>query len=227
MKYYTYGMKTLEMNLYCLLIYVALFVVCYGVVGFPLPAFDVTLFYLFVVWMILHEIIHGISFAYAKETDPKNVVFGMLLEKGIMYTMCKQRVGKKTIDHALMAPLFWIGIVTGVIAIIFDFPILLMLSLLNIGGSAGDILMMIMMKKMPKDIEYLDLDDPASFTILCKEDLSEMKFSCLKLKDSGIYDETTMYAKDKKRIRISKASWIYFAVMTFFFLVMLYLETWI
>ena len=50
-------------------------------------------------------------------------------------------------------------------------------------------MMYIFMKKLPKDIKYLDLDDPTSFTIISEKDIGNIKTLGLKLIDKGIYDK--------------------------------------
>ena len=77
--------------------------------------------------------------------------------------------------------------------------------------------MFIAILKMPKDIEYLDLDDPTSFNIISKTKLKKKYFS-LKLKEETIYDPK-IKALDNKFITISPISKIF--LMVFFLVVLL------
>ena len=70
-----------------------------------------------------------------------------------------------------------------------------------------------------KDIMYLDLDDSTSFTLLCKEDISNRKFIGIKLLNSGEYKES-MKAKDYTKFKISKLSYIVIIVFFIFSLLL-------
>ena len=93
---------------------------------------------LYFIYMLLHEAIHGISYCLNGAKFNK-LTFGIMLEKGILYCLCKQNISKKNIMISSLAPLFLIGIVTYIIGILTNNYILVLLSILNIGGSAGDI----------------------------------------------------------------------------------------
>ena len=57
-------------------------------------------------------------------------------------------------------------------------------------------------------VKYLDLDDCTSFTVTSKEDLTKTKVLGIKLTDTGIYDKNKMYSKNKKKLTITKPSYI-------------------
>ena len=175
----------------------------------------------FILWMFLHEIIHGISFMLFKEVDSKNVTFGAKLESGIFYCMCKQPISKKVILLSLLSPLFLIGIVTLIIAIIFDLKTLGLLSLFNISGAVGDIVMTIMFIRLPKNVKYTDLDDCESFVVLSGDDLTNKKYLGLNLIENGDYNNEIV-PKDFKRIRCSKVSLVIFVITIILFIISLF-----
>ena len=82
-------------------------------------------------YLMLHEILHSIGY-YIYGAKYKNIVYGIELEKGIFYCLCKQNINKKNIMNSLMFPLFYIGIVTYIISFILDSYYLLILSIFNI-----------------------------------------------------------------------------------------------
>lgn len=164
-----------------------------------------------VFWFILHEIIHGIAFYLWDYKRGKKISFGAALEKGVLYCMCKTRISKSNIIVAIIAPLLVIGFITNIIGLLTGNMLLIFLSIFNYSGAAGDISMLYSISKMPKDIQYVDLDDPTSFTILTKSDLSKKKYFALELVDHG-KDSKDLVAKTYPTIKISKASWIVLAI---------------
>ena len=165
-----------------------------------------------ILWMILHEILHGIGFMIFREVKLKNITYGIALEKGVFYCMCKQKISKKVILTSLLFPLTIIGIITLFIGIKMDNSLLVLLSIYNIMGASGDIIMTCFFLFCPNDIIYLDLDDCTSFTVLSKSDITSIKVPGIKLVDSGIYDNK-MTSKDKRHIVISKTSFIILLVI--------------
>ena len=209
--YYTYTLNMTMLNILALILFVivstlVLFVErneTYIMSMNPL-AFFIVMF----IWLVIHEILHGVGFALFKEVDKKNITFGAALEKGVFYCMCKQNITKKVILTSLLFPLTIIGIITLIIGMIINNYELVFLSILNIVSSIGDIAMTIYFLKTPSDITYLDLDDCTSFTVLSKTPLDNITAPGIIPKEKGLYDEKTMYSKDKRRLVISKQSYI-------------------
>ena len=169
-------------------------------------------------YMILHELLHGLSYRIHGGKG-KNITFGVHLEKSILCCLCKQDITKKNILMSLLYPFFFIGIVTYVIGAIFKLPMLFLLSIFNLSGCIGDIVMFIFISRLPKDIKFSEFDDPTSFAILSSEDLSDRKPFGLK------YERTvsTLEKKDMKRLRVSKKSIIFMVfllIITTFMLIM-------
>ena len=203
MKYYKYKMNMVTLNIVAIiftLLLMNLYFILFKEVNF---GFSILIY--IVLWLFLHEIIHGIAFMSFPEVDNKNVTYGAKLESGIFYCMCKQRISKKVIYTSLLAPFIIIGVITLIIAVIFDLKTLGILSIFNISGAIGDLLMTIMFLRMPKDIIYTDLDDCEGFTVLSKEDLSKKNYFGFKLIESG-KDNKNLVPKNFTRITCSKAS---------------------
>jgi len=166
------------------------------------------------LWLILHELLHGIGFALFKSVDKKNITFGMFLEKGIFYCMCKQQITKKVILTSLLFPITWIGLVTLIVGMHFNQYELVLLSIANIASSIGDIVMTIYFLKSPKDIIYLDLDDCTSFTVLSSSSLEKQKIPGIKLAKNGIFVADKMNPKKTKKITISKLSYLLIIIIS-------------
>ena len=201
MKYYKYKMKIVFLNV---LAFITMFIAIIGYY-FLFNDYDLSPIFIiyFILWMFLHEIIHGISFMVFKEVQTKNITFGAKLESGIFYCMCKQPISKKVILISLLAPLFFIGFVTLIIAIIFDLKNLGLLSLFN------------------KNVKYTDLDDCESFVVLSEDDLLNKKYLGLKLIEHGNYTKDIV-PKDFKRINCSKVSLVIFLITLGLFIISLF-----
>ncbi len=213
MNYYTYKLNLFLLNILDFVLLIFLFILTYFLTG-NLDVLNIQMSWIVILifWLILHEILHGIGFLILGKVKFKNVIFGAELEKGIFYCMCKEKISKLNILISLVFPLFFIGIFTYIIGLITNNNLLLLLSIFNIAGSIGDIVMTFDILLMPKDIKYLDLDDSTSFTILSKNDLKNKKYLGLILDDNGIYT-SSLKAKDYKRLKISKTSIIILAIL--------------
>ena len=151
-------------------------------------------------YLVLHELLHSLAYVIYGGKYNK-ITYGVALEKGIFYCLCKQNISKKNILHSLMFPLFFIGIVTYVISLIFNYNILLWLSLFNLSGCIGDIIMFAYIVKL-KNIEFSEMDNPIAFGIYSDYDVSKINHFGLVYK--GTKDE--LERKDFKKINISKPS---------------------
>lgn len=209
MRYFRYSMNMKLLNVFCVLIFIPAFLLICLLGACSEINFRALVLYFF--WMFLHEILHGIGFSLSKDVKHKNIVYGANLEKGIFYCMCKGFISKKNIMISLMFPFFFIGVVTLVIGLAISNNMLIILSLLNIAGCAGDIAMFVSFLKLP-DFKYIDLDDCTGFVLVSDSDLSKYKLFGLDVVEEGKAKDLEL-AKDYKKITISKLSWIIFALL--------------
>lgn len=213
MKYYRYSMDMVKLNVFCIVLLIPIFLLIYFL---KLDDFlNYTTLCLFLFWAIFHEVLHGLGFSLS--ADHKNVVYGACFEKGIFYCMCKQLVSKKGTMVSLMFPFTFIGVLTFIIGFIFNSPVLLILSLLNIASSAGDIVMFISFLFLPS-FSYIDIDDCTGFVLVSENDLSKHKLFGMNLVEVGDYGNLAL-AQDYKKITVSKLSWVILSVMLLFLLI--------
>ena len=147
--------------------------------------------------------------------EEKTPSFTVTPEKGIFYCMCKDLISKKNIMISLMFPFFFIGVVTLVIGFIFNVPILIILSLFNIAGCAGDIAMFLSFLRLPS-FSYIDLDDCTGYVLVSEYDLSNYRLFGMNLVECGKYDDS-MRAKDFRKFTISKLSYVVFLIVIILF----------
>ena len=154
------------------------------------------------LYFAIHEILHAIGYLI-HGASLKKITFGMELEKGIFYCLCKEDISRKNILNSLLFPLFYIGIITYIIGIIFNLPLLTILSILNISGASADIMYFMFIIKLNKDIKYSELDDGTSFAILSYTDVSKVKHIGL----TYVGKQDKIKREDFKKIKISKLSY--------------------
>ncbi len=159
-------------------------------------------------YMVLHELLHAFSYRI-HGAKSKNITFGVHLEKSILCCLCKQDISKRNICTSLLYPFFFLGVVTYIVGAIFKLPMLFLLSIFNLGGCIGDLVMFMFISKLPKDIKYAEYDDPTAFAILSSEDLSERKPFGLQY----IEKKDKLEQKDMKKVRISKMSIAFMVVL--------------
>lgn len=165
-------------------------------------------FILVFLYLILHELLHSIGY-YIYGAKYKNIVYGVELEKGIFYCLCKENIKRRNILNSLMFPLFYIGIVTYIFSFIVNSYYLLILSIFNISGCVGDIFTFIFMLKMDRDIEFSEYDDTTSFAIYTDRDICKKKY--LGLKFIEVRDE--LVRNEYAKIKVSKWSYIIIVIM--------------
>lgn len=203
-KYYLFEININILNTVSLILFIVLFILCN--VLFPKTA-DITkidfvlLFGFYILYMLLHELLHSLSYVL-HGAKFKKIVYGAYIEKGVLYCLCKQNISRKNILNSLLFPFFYIGIVTLIISVIFDLPILLYLSIFNISGCAGDLVMFAYIIKLNKNIEFSEFDNPIQFAIQSNEDVSKIKhFGLNYIKETSTLTRTT-----NQKIVISKGT---------------------
>lgn len=206
-KYYLFEMKGSYLNIISIIL--LLFLIFFTFFIKPDMTFnnnEYLLFILLIPYFILHELLHGFSYII-HGAKFKNITFGAHLEKGILCCLCKQNISKKNILFSLLYPFFWIGIVTYIMGILTNNITLVMLSIMNISGCSGDLIMVLNLFKL-KNFEYSEYDNPMAFGLYSGEDLSKKKMFGLKYLESV----DTLEKNDLKKVSISKASIILFVL---------------
>ena len=183
-KYYIYEMDIIILNIGSLLL--LFFFLGIGFIIYPSFLYDVFNHYsflifmiIYILYMILHELLHSLAYVIYG-ANYKNITYGMCLEKGVLCCLCKQNINKNNILHSLMYPLIIIGFLTFIIGYLFRLPLLFILSIFNISGCIGDIIMFFFIKKLDNNIFFSEFDDPTSFSIYTDKDISKEKHFGLK-----------------------------------------------
>lgn len=215
-KYYLYEMNLTLLNIISIILIIVMGIITLFLVDISKIVesnfFDLTLL-LIIPYLLLHEVLHSISYVLHGASF-KNVVYGAHLEKGVLCCLCKQNITKKNILISLIYPFFWIGVVTYIIGIMTNNMELIMLSIFNISGCSGDLIMFFAFLKL-KNFEYSEYDNPTAFGLYTTEDFSNKKLFGLKY----IGCEEELERKDLKKVSISKTSIIGFLFIILFIIV--------
>lgn len=206
-KVYVYKMNMLTANILCFVI-VILFYILTSLLGVELFNKNTNYFIVFIAiifYLMLHEFLHGVGY-FIGGTKIKNITYGIELEKGIFYAMAYQELTKKNILISLQMPFMVIGVITYILGIIFNIPLLVLLSIVNLSGAAMDIAMFIYFLRLPKDFKYSESGNPDEFVVISHEDLTNKKSIFLKQIEVKDYKKEDFEFKNFKRIKVTKTS---------------------
>ena len=202
--YYRYKMNMLELNIVSFLILGLMLGITYLMVRLEiLENLEISLgliIILYIPYMFLHEFFHSLAYVL-HGANFKNITYGIHIEKGILCCLCKQNISKKAILISLLYPLIFLGILTYLISIGLNNWTLIWLSIMNISGCAGDIIMFLELVKL-KNFEFSEYDDPTAFAIYTEENLESHKMFGLEF--SGKTDKLEI--QDKKKISTNRLS---------------------
>ncbi len=219
---YFYEMKPVILNTLSFLLLIIMIAITYLIIDLSNMSITMTNRDLNIMWLLIipyfifHEVLHSIGYT-VNGADFKRITFGMHIEKGILCCSCKQEIKKKTIMWSLVYPFIFIGIVTYIIGLIINSPILILLSISNITGCIGDLVMFYDFMKI-KDFRFFEYDNPLAFGIVTNEDMSKIKMFGLKRIEEKNFKQTI-----DKKISVSKTSIIVFSIYFIMCLICLFL----
>lgn len=118
---------------------------------------DLTLFIIgILVLIVVHELVHGITWAAWCKNRWKSIRFGILVELLTPYCHCMEPLTIKQYIIGALMPLLVVGLVPFTISFIIGNHLLMALSLLMILGAGGDVTMVLLLLKERKDALVLD-----------------------------------------------------------------------
>ena len=219
--YYLFKMDTRFLNLFALVLFLIctlIFCLIYGNDSIDILFFNLNaVIILYLPYLILHELLHSLGYVI-HGADFKNITYGAHLEKGVLCCLCKQRISKRNILYSLLYPFFIIGIFTFILGIILNYPLLIILSSINISGCSGDLVMFYHLSKL-NDFEFSEYNDPIAFGLYTKDDFSNLKMAGLKY----IKKLPRLEKDDLRKVVISKTSIIILLIFYTMFTVTLFL----
>jgi len=218
--YYLFRMNTFFLNGFSFVIIILCLILFFSIYGDD--SIDILnknlnlVLILYLPYLIIHELLHSVAYViYGAKF--KNITYGIHLEKGVLCCLCKQNINKKNILFSLMYPFVFIGVLSLIIGILINSPLLVILSLTNIAGCSGDLVMFYHLSKL-NDFSFSEYDDPIAFGLYSGNDLSNLKMFGL----NYVGKKRTLARQDLRKVVISKPSiiiLILFYILIIFFMV--------
>jgi hypothetical protein len=106
----------------------------------------------FLVFAVVHELLHGGAFMLFGKVPKKDVAFGVVLKSGVAYCISKIPVTVRASRLSLMMPVYIICIPLYIIAIIYNNFGLAFYTVILFSGSVGDIYYMWKLRKTDKNL---------------------------------------------------------------------------
>lgn len=120
-------------------------------------------FYIFLGGIVVHELLHGITWAYFAPQHFKSIKFGVKMLTP--YCHCKTPLKVKHYRLGGAMPLFVMGLLPALVGIVFGDGAILLFGVLFTLAAGGDILILYMMRKLDKDIYVSDHPSKVGFYI--------------------------------------------------------------
>ncbi|MBR5061070.1 MAG: DUF3267 domain-containing protein [Prevotella sp.] len=121
---------------------------------------------LFIMGIVVHELIHGITWAYFTKSGWKSISFGVIWKLLTPYCHCDEPMHIHGYMMGAMMPCIVLGVIPAVIALFIGYLPLLAWGIVFIAAAAGDIWMTwLLTKENPKSL-VLDHPSEAGFYII-------------------------------------------------------------
>lgn len=106
-----------------------------------------TIFLIVIVGIILHEFIHGLSWAMYAKKGFKSMKFGVLWSMLTPYCHCKEPLKVKHYIIGALTPAIFLGLIPAIVSIIFGYLDLLLFGIFFTIAAGGDFLIINLLKK--------------------------------------------------------------------------------
>lgn len=199
-KKYFYEMDSVALNVISIVLLVIILVITKIIYGLDISRTNYNIgLILLIPYLVLHEILHSVAYV-VNGAKFNRITYGIHLEKGILCCSCKQEVKKHNILWSLMYPFLFIGVITYIIGVIYKIDILVMLSIVNISGCSGDLIMFFNFLGL-KNFKFFEYDNPLGFGIVTEENMEKKKMFALKRIEEDNFKQTV-----SKKVSVSKTS---------------------
>lgn len=125
----------------------------------------------YLILIIVHELIHGITFALFAKEHLRSISFGFIVQYLTPYCTCKEPLKKSEYLLSVLMPTILLGIIPCLVSIFNGSSILFVLGAFMIIGGGGDILISLKLLRNPynKDAIYIDHPYQCGFVAFVKE----------------------------------------------------------
>lgn len=113
------------------------------------------------VGIVVHELIHGLTWSFFTKDGWKSVEFGVIWQYLTPYCTCSEPMKKKPMLLAAIMPTIVLGFLPAVLGIVFGQALLLLFGVIMIAGGGGDMMIILNILKYKTEAqEVLFLDHP-------------------------------------------------------------------
>ena len=123
----------------------------------------------FFAGIVVHELLHGITWACYTKSGWKSISFGVMWKLLTPYCHCNEPMGVKAYLAGALMPLLVLGIIPAVVSLIIGSTVLLGWGILFIAAASGDIWMSWLLTKEDPESTILDHPTEAGFYVFDKE----------------------------------------------------------
>ncbi len=115
----------------------------------------------FILLTVLHELIHGATWAIFAKEHFKSISFGVIWAMLTPYCTCNELLKKWQYIIGAIMPTIFVGFLPAVFAILYNNPTLLFISMIMVAGGGGDaIIATKLLMYRPKSTECMYMDHP-------------------------------------------------------------------
>ena len=130
-----------------------------------LPSYCGLFFVLMIVGIVVHELIHGITWACFAPSGRKSISFGIMWKMLTPYCHCNEPMRPRPYIIGALMPLIVLGIIPAIICLISGSLFLLVWSTIFISAAGGDIWIVLLLMKERHDCTVLDHPSEAGFYV--------------------------------------------------------------
>lgn len=123
----------------------------------------------FLIGVVVHELLHGITWACYAKSGWKSISFGVMWKLLTPYCHCNEPMSVKAYLAGALMPLLVLGIIPAVVSLIVGSIPLLAWGILFIAAASGDIWMSWLLTKEDPESTILDHPTEAGFYVFDKE----------------------------------------------------------
>ena len=120
--------------------------------------------------IVVHELLHGITWAHYAKNGWKSISFGVKWEWLAAYCHCSEPLSKRAFLMGDLMPLLVLGLIPAIISLFIGDVLLLILGVVFISAAIGDIWVAWLLRKEDSGAFILDLPSEAGFYVLTKEE---------------------------------------------------------
>ena len=117
------------------------------------------------IGIVVHELLHGITWAFYTRNGMKSIKFGFKWKFLTPYCHCKEPLKVKDYRIGVAMPLIILGIIPSIIAIVIGHGALLSFGIIFSWAAGGDIIAIFMLRKLDDDIYVSDHPKEMGFYI--------------------------------------------------------------